>query len=490
MEAQTTTAQPESDRIDPHVWRISSVVIIGSIMSILDMTIVNVALATLAHDLNAGISQIQWVVTGYTLALASVIPVAGWAAKRFTPKNVYVLSLILFTLGSAACGLAQTSTQLIIFRVFQGIGGGLILPVGQLMMAQAAGPKRMGRVMSLVAVPAMLAPIFGPTLGGLIIQGASWRWIFEINVPIGVIAVVSALRVLPRAEAQRGERLDSLGLALMASGLLLLTYGLAEIGTLDTFSSPRVLGPGLAGIVLIAAFVLHALRVRNPLLDLHLYRRPTFASASMAMFCLGAALFGAMVLLPLYLQEVRHYTVVDTGLLTASQGIGMACVMPIAGKLADRFGGGPIALFGVVLTTLASLPFALITAHTPVPEIVAAMFVRGLGIGFAFLPAMTAAYASLERSELPDATPQMNILQRVGGSIGVAVLAVVLERSLVGAHTTEQAAAAFGTAFWWAAALTALAIIPCVILMRAERAARTAHAQQALDGAALAEVTA
>jgi MFS family permease len=251
-----------------------------------------------------------------------------------------------------------------------------------------------------------------------------------------------------------------------------------------------VLIPGLAGIILVAAFILHALRIPNPLLDLHLYRRATFASASAAMFCLGAALFGAMVLLPLYLQEVRHYSVVDTGLLTASQGIGMACAMPIAGKLADRFGGGPIALFGVSLTTLASLPFAMITAHTPVAEIVAAMFVRGIGIGFAFLPAMTAAYASLERSELPDATPQMNILQRVGGSIGVAVLAVVLERALVGAHTVDQAAAAFGTAFWWAAALTALAIIPCVILTRAERAARVAHAQQPLDPAVLAEAAA
>jgi EmrB/QacA subfamily drug resistance transporter len=461
--------------MDPRVWRISSVVILGSIMSILDMTIVNVALATLGHELNAGISQIQWVVTGYTLAIASVIPVAGWAARRFSPKRVYIVSLILFTLGSALCGLAQSSTELIAFRILQGVGGGLILPVGQLMMAEAAGPQRMGRVMSLVAIPAMLAPIFGPALGGLIIQGASWRWIFEINVPIGIIAVIAAIRVLPRAETQRSERLDLLGLVLMASGLLLLTYGLAEIGTLHSFTAARVLVPGLGGIVLIVAFVLHALRIRNPLLDLQLYRRPTFASASFTMFCLGAALFGAMVLLPLYLQEVRHYSVVATGLLTGSQGIGMALAMPISGRLTDRFGGGPIALGGVLLTTLASVPFALMTVDTPIALIVGTMFVRGIGIGFAFLPAMTAAYASLQRSELSDATPQMNILQRVGGSIGVAILAVVLERSLVGVHTLEEAAAAFSTAFWWATALMSLAIIPCVILLRTERAARAAH---------------
>jgi len=478
------------DAIEPHVWRISSVVIIGSIMSILDATIVNVALHTLGRELHAGISQIQWVVTGYTLALASVIPVAGWASRRFGAKRVYIVSLVLFTAGSAACGLAQSSTQLIVFRIIQGVGGGLIMPIGQLMMAQAAGPKRMGRVMSLVAIPAMLAPIFGPTLGGLIIEGASWRWIFEINVPIGIIAVIAAMRVLPRAERQQAERLDLLGLALMAGGLMLLTYGLAEIGTVHSFTAPRVLGPALVGLAMIGGFVLHALRVPRPLLDLRLYRRATFASASITMFCLGAALFGAMVLLPLYLQTVRHFSVVDTGLLTASQGVGMAIVMPISGRLADRFGGGPIALAGVLLTTIASVPFALLSVHTPVAEIIAAMFVRGIGIGFAFLPAMTAAYASLERSELSDATPQMNILQRVGGSIGVAVLAVVLERSLVGARTLEQAAAAFGTAFWWAVGLSAVAIIPSVILLRAERAARAAHAEHPLEHAALAEAPA
>jgi EmrB/QacA subfamily drug resistance transporter len=487
----TETSPSVQDRIEPHVWRISFVVVIGMIMSILDTTIVNVALATLGHDLNAGLSQIQWVVTGYTLALASVIPVAGWAARRFGAKRVYLLSLVMFTVWSAACGLAQTSNQLIVFRILQGVGGGMIMPVGQLMMAEAAGPKRMGRVMSLVSVPAMLAPILGPTLGGLIIQGASWRWIFEINVPIGVIALLAGWRVLPHGQARRGERLDVLGLGLMSSGLLLLTYGLAEIGTLDTFSSPRVVVPAIAGVLLIAGFIAHALHVPRPLLDLHLYRRPTFASASFAMFFLGAALFGAMILLPLYLQEVRHFTVVHTGLLTAFQGLGAALVMPLSGRLADRYGGGPIALFGVCLTTVMSIPLALITAHTSISVVVGAMFFRGIGIGFAFMPAMTAAFASLQRSELSDATPQLNILMRVGGSIGVAVLAVVLERALVGAHSPEAAAAAFGTAFWWSTGLTALAIIPCVILLRAERAARSAKARQpSVEPPAMAEAAA
>src|SRR5436190_5855610 len=239
----------------------------------------------------------------------------------------------------------------------------MILPIGQLMMAEAAGPKRMGRVMSIVAVPAMLAPILGPTLGGLIVDNWSWRWIFFVNVPIGLAAVAAALRILPPGERGRTEPLDARGLALMATGLPLLTYGLAEIGATGRFSSPKVVVPCLAGLALIGVFVVHALRVRHPLLDLRLYRRATFASASLTMFCLGAALFGSMILLPLYWQGIRHESVLDTGLLTAPQGVGMAPVMPLAGKLTDRFGGGPLALLGVIITTVTTIPFGLIGAH-------------------------------------------------------------------------------------------------------------------------------
>jgi EmrB/QacA subfamily drug resistance transporter len=465
-------AAAATDRIDAYVWRISAVVIIGSIMSILDTTIVNVALETLGRELHARIAEIQWVVTGYLLSLAAVIPITGWAARRFGGKRVYLLSLVLFTAGSALCGLADSTTELIAFRVIQGIGGGMILPIGQLMMAEAAGPKRMGRVMSVVAVPAMLAPIFGPAIGGLILDNASWRWIFYVNLPIGVIAVIAAARILPRVTPGHAGRLDYRGLAMMATGLPLLTYGLAEIGVTGSLHSPKVIGPILGGIALVAAFVWHALRVPNPLLNLRLYRRPTFSSASIAMFCLGAALFGGMILLPLYWQGIRHENVVDTGLLTAPQGLGMALVMPLAGKLSDRMGGGPLALFGVIVTTIATIPFGLIGAHTSTVWLSIAMLIRGGGIGFAFMPAMAAAFASLERSELSDATPQLNVLQRVGGSIGTAVLAVVLQRALVGAHSATAQASAYGTAFWASAGMTALAIVPCVILMRAERTAR------------------
>jgi EmrB/QacA subfamily drug resistance transporter len=482
------TATPARDRIEAHVWRISAVVIVGSIMSILDTTIVNVALDTLARELNSTIAEIQWVVTGYMLALGAVIPVTGWAARRFGAKRVYLLSLVLFVLGSVLCGVASSTTELVLFRVLQGLGGGMILPLGQMMMAEAAGPERMGRVMSVVALPAMLAPIFGPAIGGLLLDNASWRWIFFINVPIGVIAVIAALRTLPNAERAPADRLDVRGLLLMATGLPLLIYGLSEIGITGTFSLTKVILPSVAGLVLIALFVLHALKVRFPLLDVRLYRRPTFSAASIAMFCLAAALFGGMILFPLYWQQIRHESVVDTGLLTAPQGLGAALAMPFAGRIADRYGGGPLALIGVTLTLVMTIPFALIGAHTSIVWLSLAMLVRGVGIGCAFMPAMTAAFASLHRSELSHATPQLNVLQRVGGSIGTAVLAVVLERALVGVHSLDGAASAFGEAFWWATGITALAVVPCILLVRAERAARARG--QELDPATTEEAIA
>jgi MFS family permease len=302
--------------------------------------------------------------------------------------------------------------------------------------------------------------------------------------------VVAALRILPTVARQRTEALDYRGLIMMATGLPLITYGLAEVGATGSFTAFKVVAPILVGLLLVGTFIVYALRVPRPLLNLRLYARPTFSSASIAMFCIGAALFGGMILLPLYWQTIRHEDVVVTGLLTAPQGLGAAMVMPIAGKLTDRFGGGPLALFGVLLTAAATIPFALIGAHTSIFWLCIAMVFRGFGIGFAFMPAMSAAFASLQRSELSDATPQLNVLQRVGGSIGIAVLAVVLQRGLDSAHGLSAAASAYGTAFWVAVGLTAVAIIPCVILTRAERAAKRAHLAGGAPDDALAEAVA
>ena len=490
-----TATQTADDHLNPYVWRIAPVIVLGTIMSILDTTIVNVALDTLGRELHSGLSQIQWVVTGYMLALAAVIPVSGWASRRLGAKNVWLFSVLMFTLGSALCGLATSPSELIAFRVLQGVGGGMIMPVGQLMMASAAGPKNMGKITAITGVPAMLAPILGPTIGGAILQVTTWRWIFFVNLPIGIIAITAGLRLIHRSERQRsGETLDFLGLALMATGLPLFTYGLAEIGSTGSFTSTKVVVPIIAGLALIAGFVWHALRAKRPLLQLHLYQRPTFPAAALCMFLVGAAMFGSMILFPLYWQNVRHMSVIDTGLLSAPQGLGMALVMPFAGKLTDKHGGGALALMGVFLTTVFTLPLALVGAHTSIPFLLSMMFLRGIGIAFAFVPTMTAAFASLRHSELSDATPQLNVIQRVGGSIGTAILAVVLDRAITGTHSLAGAAAGFGSAFWWALGMTAFAMLPCVWLLVTERRARAAAREDiehiALESGAVVEALA
>ncbi|HTW12543.1 MAG TPA: DHA2 family efflux MFS transporter permease subunit [Solirubrobacteraceae bacterium] len=498
IENTTAAEAAATDHIPRQVWIISGVAMLGAVMSILDTTIVNVALATLGKDLHSTLTHIQWVITGYMLSLAAVIPVTGWASRRFGAKRVFLISLSLFTLGSLLCGLATSDTELILFRVLQGVGGGMIMPLAQIIMAEAAGPKRMGRVMGLVAVPMMLAPTLGPLLGGVIIQTLSWHWIFYVNLVVGAFAIPLGLRLLPASTGAKADTLDFLGLALMSTGLVAITYGLAEAGTYNSFGNAHVWMPVVIGLLLVCAFAYHALRAKYPLLDLRLYRRWHFSAASIVMFMLGAAVFGAMILMPLYWQDLRHYDVIETGLLTGPQGIGMAITMPLASKLTERYGGGPVALVGVIATALMTIPFGLIGAHTSVAELCVAMTFRGAGMGASFMPAMTAAFAALDRSEVTHATPQLNVLNRVGGSIGTTILAVVLADATRNAHSVSAAAHAYGTAFWWSVGMAAVAIIPCVVLMRAEsnvrKAARAAGApdpdREALQSGAVAEALA
>ena len=466
--APRAAAPSASVKIERHVWVISGVVILGMIMSILDTTIVNVALHTLSHDLHSTISQVQWVVTGYLLALAAVIPVSGWAARRFGAKQVYLASLVLFTAGSAACGLSTSLGMLVAFRVLQGAGGGMIMPLAQLIMAQVAGPQRMGRVMGVVSMPAMLAPIAGPVVGGLILENLHWSWIFFVNVPVGFVAFALGWRMLPRTDSGDAGRLDWRGLALLPTGAAALVYGLSELGSGAAFGATKVLVPALLGVVLIALFILHALRWPRPLLDIRLYANRVFAGASLTTFGVGAALFGAMILVPLYYQEVRGLSVIDTGLLNGPQGIGALVIMPIAGRLTERYGGGRIALIGVSLLALSTVPFVFIGAHTSIVLLSLILVVRGVSIGMSFMPAMTAAFASMRPEQLSDATPQINVLMRLGGAIGTAILAVVLQRSTTG-HTPTELAHAYNAAYLWALGIALLSLLPCLMLLRAER---------------------
>lgn len=298
-------------------------------MSILDTTIVNVALETLSRDFRSSLTTIQWVVTGYMLALATVIPLSGWAVERFGAKRIWMISLTLFVAGSVLSGAAWSAGSLIAFRVFQGLGGGMIMPVGMTMLARAAGPQRIGRVMSFAGVPMLLGPVLGPVIGGALVD-INWRLIFYVNVPFGMVAIALASRWLPSDTPNLAHALDWRGLLLLSPGLASLVYGLSQLAAKGGFSSFWDVVALALGVILVSAFVIHAMRVSGctPLLDMGLFKNLRFSAAAATTTCLGAALFGTMILFPLYYQLVRGESALDAGLLLAPQGLGAAVIMP------------------------------------------------------------------------------------------------------------------------------------------------------------------
>jgi EmrB/QacA subfamily drug resistance transporter len=497
--------------LTPELRRISSVVVLGSIMSILDTTIVAVALDTLGRDFHVSVSTIQWVTTGYLLSLAVVIPVTGWAVDRFGAKPMWMMSLLLFIVGSCLCGMAWSANSLILFRVMQGIGGGMIMPIGNAVLVRAAGPQRIGRVMSVIGVPTVLGPILGPVLGGLIVSNFSWRWIFYINVPVGIVTLLLSSKFLTGHEEKVRTSFDGWGFALLSPGLASLVYSLSEVGITGKFTSAPVLVSFVLGLALMIVFVLHALRARNPLLDLRLFKNRNFTIANICMFVMGATLFGSMFLLPLYYQIARGQSPWQAGLLMAPQGIGAALLMRTSGTITDRTGPRRVVPFGIVIMVVATIPFAFVTTNTSEALLAGTLFVRGLGLGLSMMPIMASAYFELSHADVPRASTTVNIVRQVGASVATALFAVVLQRGIVEnthAHSSSdsallsettklpptvanEVARAFAHTFWWAVATICIAFVPTLFLpSKGSGPAQRAEAGDSDDVILALEVTA
>ena len=463
---------------------LAAVVVLGAIMTVLDATIVNVALPTLGREFGTSIATVQWVTTAYLLAFASVIPLTGWASQRLGAKNLWLLSLALFTFGSLLAGLSWSIGALITFRVVQGLGGGMIMPLGQTFLAQASGPQRMGRVMSIIGVPLLLAPIIGPVVGGALVDTVSWRWIFFVNLPVSAVAFLLAIRLLPRPPRRAERKLDLLGAILLPIGIASFLWGLAELGQKATLTAWAPLTALLVGLALVVGFVVHALRSPDPLIDVRLFRRRGFASAAATNLMLGVALFGVALLLPLYFQIIRERSPLETGLLLIPQGLGAAVAISIAGALTDKVGARRVVPAGIAFALVGTFAYTQIAVDSPYWYLAGALFLIGAGLGATITPSMAAAFQSLEHAEIPGATSAVNVVQRVAASLGTALLAIVLQRTIAAnltgfngsisaaaalaqqdpQHAASEIADAFGTTFWVAFGLTAAALVPALFL--------------------------
>ncbi|GAA4229764.1 MDR family MFS transporter [Actinomadura meridiana] len=499
-------AVARDDGLDRQTILLGLVIVAGAVMAVLDTTIVNVALDTLGRDFETQLSTIQWVVTGYMLAMGTVIPLTGWAIDRFGGRRVWLTSIALFVLGSGLSGAAWNIESLIVFRVLQGLGGGMLMPTAMAILTMAAGAHRMGRIMSIIGIPMLLGPVLGPVLGGWLVEDVDWRWIFFVNLPVGALAFFLAWWKVPHDRAEHtAPGLDLRGLVLLPPGFVLLIYGLSTATSNGGFGNAATIGWLAGGAVLVGLFVLHSLNRRErSLIDVRLFKDRTFATASFGIFLIGVALMAAMLLIPLYYQTARGEGAFAAGLLLAPQGLGAATAMPLGGVITDKFGAGRIVPFGIVLLAVGTLPFALVQADTSYWLLGGMLYVRGLGLGCTMMPTMSAALVTLRRAAVSRASSTLNILLQLGGAIGTALLAVILSRQIsdripqapggggaggmgdapdrVREQVAPQLADAFGTTFWVALALTAVLIIPALLLPR--QSAQQQHEQKGEDAEA------
>ena len=467
-ENSANDSRKQKETLDPMMLKVSIILVFGSLAPLLDSTMVNVAIKTIAGEFNSTVSVIQWVITGYVLAMAIAVPVSGWAINRFGGKRLYEFSLILFFVGSVLSSLSWNIGTLIGFRLLQGIGAGLLMPTMTNMLVQISGGRNIGYMASIVSLPMLLAPILGPVLGGIIVNSLGWRWIFYVNIPVTIIALLLAFWGIPEGSpTEEKQPLDIIGILLLSPAFALLIYGIAQIASHGGLNSSAVFVPVVAGLLVMAAFIFYALNTRiSPVLDLHLFQSPNFSATSVLLFMSGIITNGGMLLLPLFYQQVRGESVLYAGLMLIPQGIGMLLTRTQMGKLTDRIGARPIVMVSLIITAVGTLPFAFADSGTNAILLGAALLIRGAGLGGVFIPLMVSAYVGLGSEQIPHASIATRILQTIGGAFGSAVLATIVEQQLASrsASGIQNVVSAYNVAFWWSVGFTILSVIPTLFL--------------------------
>jgi len=462
-------------------WVVGIAFTFGIFMGLLDMTIVNVALPTFASEFNAPTTTIEWVVTAYLLSLAVFIPVSGWAGDRFGTKRTFLFALTVFTLGSLLCVFAWNIHALIAFRVLQGVGGGMLTPVGTAMLFRAFPPAERAQAAALLAIPTVVAPASGPVLGGYLVEYQSWHWVFAINIPIGIAGLLVAGLFLREEKQANPGRVDIPGFVLAAAGLAILMYALAEAGT-HGLDDPRVLSLGIGGVVILCIFAVAELRTDQPMVDIRLLRNKLFRAANAVQFTGFGGFAGALFLLPLLLQAEMGLSPLQSGLTTFPQAIGVAMMAQPAGRLYRRLGPRRMMMAGLTGAALTTVAFLLVDLETSQWWIRLIMFLRGCSFAPMMVSLQAATYATIRPQDTGRATAIFNAGQQVASSLGVAILATALSNRFIhyGAAlgdpaTRHGALLAFHDAFIPAVALTTLGIVVAAVLVDDKEAAGTMH---------------
>ncbi|QWU14525.1 drug resistance transporter, EmrB/QacA subfamily [Paenibacillus sophorae] len=448
-------------------------IIVGMIMVILDSTVVNVAIPNLTEYFNADLKTIQWTITGYTLALSAVIPLAGWMTDRFGSKRVFVGTVVMFVIGSVLCSIAQTPVQLIIYRVIQGLGGGMVAPIGMAMVFRLAPPERRGSIMGMLGIPMLLAPALGPILSGWLIEYVSWHWIFLINLPIGILAVILGVKYLPNTERHDTPHLDLLGIILAPIAFSMLAYGVNEGGGTGWSTTPAITGLTIGGVALLL-FIIVELRQKNPLLELRVFGSSDFTRGIFVSWVTQAALFGSMLFVPLYLQNVRQFTPLETGLILLPQALASGIGMPLGGRLFDKIGARPLAFVGLSIISTALFLLSNITADTSLPIIMVCLVLMGLGMGLTMMPVNTHVLNAAPRHLVGRVTPLTTAAQQVIVSFSVAGMTGYLTTQInehlaaagKGGNPLAAAVMGFDDVFLLSACIAAAGVVISLILRK------------------------
>ncbi|MDR3295721.1 MAG: multidrug efflux MFS transporter [Clostridiales Family XIII bacterium] len=449
-------------KLDPTLVRIALVLVLGMAAPALDATIVNVAIQTITAELNTDISVAQWLTTSYVLVLGIAVPLSAWLVNRFPAKKVYLASIGIFFAGSAGAMFTWNMESLIAFRVLQGIGAGILMPVMQTILVRYSGGQKLGRLMAIISIPAAVIPILGPTAGGLIVHYLPWRWIFAINIPICIASFIFLAKILPPAEAaDKEQRLDLIGLILLASAFCTLIFGISGLRGDNTCAAAVKIS---AGIVLLLVYCVYVLLGKQaPLLDVRLFKRRNFSASTALLFVFGMVSTGTLFVLPLFFQQVYGTTAFVAGMLLAPQGIGMLLTRSTAGKLVERVGAKSVAITGVLLILLGTIPLAFLENGANIIWPALALLVRGGGIGVMSIAIMVAIYDGLDAKEAAQGTTAMRIFQQIGGAFGTALFAIILSHGLA-SPGNAHVSLAFAAVFWWSAGFAAVCAIPAICL--------------------------